>query len=84
MNPLATHVVHGRHISRFERIKCKAEQLSVPDREVMVIWNAGCTSLRIEPLGKGVAQRVDTTTRPGACFKHGDVVTCLCELVPSR
>ena len=50
----------------------------------MVTWNAGGASFRVQSVGKGIAERVDTTTRPRACLENGDVVTCLCQLVRSR
>ena len=77
-------MVHGRHIRRLERIEREAEQLGVLEREVMVIGNACGTGFRVEPVGKGIAERVNTAARPRACFKNGDVVPSLGELERRR
>ena len=50
----------------------------------MVIGNSRSPGFGVEPLGKGISECMDTATRPGACFKHRDVMTCLCEFVCSR
>ena len=77
-------MVDGRHTGRLERIEREAEQLGVFEREVMVIGNASGAGFRVKSVGKGIAERVDTTPRPRACLENGDVVTCLRELVRRR
>jgi hypothetical protein len=75
-NPLSTHVVHGEQIGRLERIERDPEQLGVLEREVMVIGHATGAGFCEKTVRKGITERVDTTTRPGACFKNRDVVPC--------
>ena len=50
----------------------------------MVIGNACGTGFRVEPIGKGITERVNTTAWPSARLDHGDVMTSLGQLVRRR
>ena len=67
-----------------EGVERQAEERGVLQREVMVIRNAAGAGLREEPVGKGIAEGEDTTTRPGSRFENRHLVTGLSELVRRR
>ena len=71
-------------VTRLKRIERETEQLGVLEREVMVVWNARGAGFGVKPVGKGIAECVDTTARPRACLENRDVVACLCEFVRRR
>src|SRR5262247_2261348 len=68
------NVSHLRQIARLKRIEREAEKLDVLQCQLVVIRDSGRAGFGVHPVGKWLAQRIDSAPGPEASFKQSYLV----------